>query len=121
MFSNDGHWVTAWAVGACVVSTYPIDVDASRTPELRMPVNRIPAEQWPPGREALDPNDYSAGFALWSGTSFSAPYGAALIARLAAGDGARPAGSGLRLDGPGTEEKRRRAVAARDDLPRRIP
>ena len=23
MFSNDGHWVTAWALGASVVSTYP--------------------------------------------------------------------------------------------------
>ena len=120
VFSNDGHWVTAWAVGACVVSTYPVDVDASRTPELRIPVNRMPAEQWPPGREALDPNDYSAGFALWSGTSFSAPYGAALIARSLL-KGAKPVGSGLKLDIPGTEEKKRRAVAAHNNLPRRIP
>ena len=119
VFSNDGHWVTAWAVGACVVSTYPIDVDASRTPELRIPVNRMPSGQWPPGREALDPNDYSAGFALWSGTSFSAPYGAALIARSLL-KGAKPVGSGLKLDIPGTEEKRRRAVAAHNNLPRRI-
>jgi len=119
VFSNDGHWVTAWAVGACVVSTYPVDADASRTPELRIPVNRMPSGQWPPGREALDPNDYSAGFALWSGTSFSAPYAAALIARSLL-KGAKPVGSGLKLDIPGTEEKRRRAVAACNNLPRRI-
>jgi Subtilase family len=119
VFSNDGHWVTAWAVGACVVSTYPMDADASRTPELRIPVNRMPSGQWPPGREALDPNDYSAGFALWSGTSFSAPYAAALIARSLL-KGAKPVGSGLKLDIPGTEEKRRRAVAACNNLPRRI-
>jgi subtilisin family serine protease len=120
VFSNDGHWVTAWAVGACVVSTYPVDADASRTPELRIPVNRMPSGQWPPGREALDPNDYSAGFALWSGTSFSAPYGAALIAKSLL-KGAKPVGSGLKLDSPGTEEKRRRALAACNNLPRRIP
>ena len=72
-----------------------------------------------PGREALDPNDYSAGFALWSGTSFSAPYAAALIARSLL-KGAKPVGSGLKLDIPGTEEKRRRAVAACNNLPRRI-
>ncbi len=120
MFSNDGRWVTAWAVGACVVSTYPTDVDASRTPELRIPVNKKPPGEWPPGREALDPNDYSAGFAVWSGTSFSAPYAAALVTRSLL-EGAVRAEAGLRLDKPGTEEKRRRAVAAYDDLPRRIP
>ena len=56
MFSNDGDWVTAFAPGAAVVSTYPVDVDASRTPELRIPVNRRPPGELP-GREALDPND----------------------------------------------------------------
>jgi subtilisin family serine protease len=120
MFSNDGRWVTAWAVGACVVSTYPTDADASRTPQLRIPLNRMPSGHWPPGREALDPNDYSAGFTLWSGTSFSAPYAAALIAKALL-NGARSAGPGLRLDAPGTGERRRRAIAARDNLPRRIP
>jgi subtilase family protein len=120
MFSNDGRWVTAWAVGACVVSTYPTDIDGSRTPELRIPVNREPPGEWPPGREALDPDDYSAGFAIWSGTSFSAPYAAALVVRSLLEGAVRP-GAGLRLDNPGTGEKRRRAVAAYDDLPRRIP
>jgi len=119
MFTNDGGWVTAWGPGACVVSTYPTDADASRTPELRIPVNRKPSGEWPPGREALDPDDYSAGFAQWSGTSFSAPYAAALIARSLL-EGAVPPEAGLRLDNPGTREKRRRAVAAYNDLPRSI-
>jgi subtilisin family serine protease len=120
IFSNDGRWVTAWAPGACVVSTYPTDADASRTPELRIPVNRKPPGEWPPGREALDPNDYSAGFAVWSGTSFSAPYAAALVARSLL-EGAAHSGGELRLDNPGTKEKKRRAMAAYDDLPRSIP
>jgi subtilase family protein len=119
MFSNDGDWVTAWAAGACVISTYPTDVDGSRTPQLRIPANRKPPGDWPQGREALDPDDYSGGFAFWSGTSFAAPYGAALIARSLLKD-AEPAGSGLKLNSPGTLEKRRRAVAACADLPRSI-
>ena len=32
-------------------------------------------------REALDPDDYRGGFAVWSGTSFSAPLVAAHIAK----------------------------------------
>jgi hypothetical protein len=112
--------VTAWALGACVVSTYPTDVDGSRPPELRIPVNREPAGEWPPGREALDPDDFSAGFAIWSGTSFSAPYAAALVCRSLL-EGPARAGAGLKLDNLGTDEKRRRAVAAYDHLLRNIP
>jgi len=120
MFSNDGRWVTAWAPGASVISTYPTDIDGSRTPELRIPRNREPSGQWPPGRESLDPDDYSSGFAVWSGTSFSAPYAAALIARSLI-EGAERDESGLRLDALGTNEKKRRAMAAYDNLPREIP
>jgi subtilisin family serine protease len=110
-FSNDGHWVTAWAQGAAVVSTYPVDVDGSRTAELRIPVNRKPPGDLPPGREALDPDDYSGGFAVWSGTSFSAPYLAALVARSLL-EGA----SGLRLDVPGKQAAAERAAAALERL-----
>ena len=112
MFSNDGHWVTAWARGAAVVSTYPIDVDASRAPELRVPVNRRPPGILPPGREALDPDDYRGGWALWSGTSFSAPYLAALIARSLL-TGAASADRGLRLDVPGQQADDQAAVIGR--------
>jgi Subtilase family len=110
MFSNDGPWVTTWAQGADVVSTYPIDVGGSRTPDLRMPVNRKPPEDLPPGREALDPNDYSDGFAIWSGTSFSAPYMAALITGSLL-EGAEKEGNALKLDLPGKQDGEDLAVA----------
>jgi len=103
VFSNDGTWVTAWAQGAAVVSAYPVDANASRTPELRV---RAAARG---GRESLDPDDYSGGFAVWSGTSFSAPAMAALVAGSLL-EGA--AAGGLRLDQPGAQAARARAAAA---------
>jgi subtilisin family serine protease len=119
MFSNDGDWVTAWATGARMVSTYPVDIDGSETPDLRTLANRVPAGQWPQGREALDPDDFCAGFAIWSGTSFSAPYAAALVVRSLLA-GAELGGAGLRLDAPGTAAKCQRAVAACGNLPSSI-
>jgi subtilisin family serine protease len=113
-FSNDGGWVTAWALGAVVVSTYPVGVDGSRTPELRIPVNRKPPGESPPGREALDPDDYSSGFAVWSGTSFSAPYLAALVA----GSLLKGAKS-LPLNVAGKQATAKRAVAALERLHRK--
>jgi Subtilase family len=110
MFSNDADWVTAWAQGACVVSTYPVDVDGGRTPELRDPVNRRPPAILPPGREALDPDDFTDGWAIWSGTSFSAPYLAALITRAMLRRAA--ADSSLRLDVPGEQAAADRAASA---------
>ena len=103
VFSNEGNWVTAWAQGAAVVSAYPVDANASRTPELRVRASSRA------DRESLDPDDYSGGFAVWSGTSFSAPGLAALIAGSLL-DGA--AGDGLRLGQPGVHAARERAAAA---------
>ncbi len=117
MFSDGGHWVTAWASGAAVVSTLPTDINASRSPELR--VRAHPGNPMPPGvalpafRSALDPDDYSCGFGIWSGTSFSAPLLAAHIV-LALLKGA--AASGLRLDPSDAQATTNRALAALKDM-----
>ncbi|MCE7007236.1 S8 family serine peptidase [Kibdelosporangium philippinense] len=69
LFSNEAPWVRAWATGAGVVSTFPIDVQGSVSASM------VPVD----GRSALDPDDYRAGFAVWDGTSFAAPLAAAEI------------------------------------------
>ncbi|MEV7037362.1 S8 family serine peptidase [Amycolatopsis sp. NPDC051061] len=70
LFSNEGPWVRCWATGAGVVSTYPTDVRGSAAADHELP-----------GRNSFDPDDYSAGFAVWDGTSFAAPLAAAEIAK----------------------------------------
>ena len=102
LFSDAGHWVKAWAPGAAVVSILPDDVNGSRGPEITTR-----------GRESLDPDDYSGGWAIWSGTSFSAPLLAAHIARSFMEGAAVPA---LRLDVPGAQAATNRAVAALQNL-----
>jgi hypothetical protein len=118
IFSDGGDWITAWASGAAVVSTFPTDINASRSPELRMRAH--PGNQLPPGvllpgeREALDPDDYSGGFVIWSGTSFSAPLVAGhVVAALLEGAAST---SGLRLNDPGAVAATRRALAALTSL-----
>jgi subtilisin family serine protease len=74
LFSNEGPWVRAWRPGAALVSSYPQTFDASGQPVAEL----ITATgEW---RSTLDPDDYSAGFAVWSGTSFAAPILAGQIA-----------------------------------------
>jgi subtilisin family serine protease len=74
LFSNDGPWVRFWRPGAALVSTFPTTYDGSReaSNELFGDNGEI--------RAALDPDDYSAGFAVWSGTSFAAPLFAGQLA-----------------------------------------
>jgi subtilisin family serine protease len=119
LFSDGGRWVTAWASGAAMISTFPQDVNGSRGPEVRMrshPANELPAvHALPAAREALDPDDYSGGFAAWSGTSFAAPLLAAHVVRSLMRAAAKP-GSGLRLDVTGTAAATQRVVTALEEL-----
>jgi len=80
MFSDDGAWVTAWAPGASVVSTFPTDIRGGL-----MPVEKVR------DRESLNPDDFHGGFCVWNGTSFSAPALAAeFLKALLAGSAAAP-------------------------------
>ena len=113
IFSDGGRWITAWASGAAVVSTLPVDINASRSPELRLrshPDNPMPPGiSLPASRESLDPDDYSGAFGVWSGTSFSAPLLAAQITR-ALMEGARQ--NGLKLTPCGPQDTQNRALSA---------
>ena len=74
LFSNIGPWVQAYAPGAAVVSTSPAFVGGTQA-ATRADVEGL-------RRETIDPDDYRGGFAVWSGTSFSTPLVAGLVARL---------------------------------------
>ncbi len=67
LFSNDGPWVLGAAPGANVVSTSPVVAQGSLQAGVSFsgPGNRE--------RATIDPDDFSSGFATWSGTSFAAP------------------------------------------------
>ena len=67
IYSNTGSWVTAYRCGTAVVSTMPTTFDGSLRPVIAQPAGPDPA------RGSCDPDDYSSGFGLWSGTSFAAP------------------------------------------------
>ncbi len=113
LFSDGGRWVWAWAAGAAVVSTFPDDVNGSRGPEVRGRAH--PDNAMPPSaglradREALDPDDYRGGFAVWSGTSFSAPL---IAAGIAAELGKHATDPVLGLDLPGAQAAANRTAAA---------
>src|SRR6266498_5997711 len=61
---------------AAIVSTFPTDVNGSRTPAVALSVGNQP----PNRRRTLDPDNFRSGFAVWSGTSFAAPLVAAYAA-----------------------------------------
>jgi hypothetical protein len=79
-YSNYGPWVTDWAVGTSVVSTFP-RVNGAARPEFIF--------EGEINRESADPDDFTGGFARWSGTSFAATIHAATLAgKRTAGPGA---------------------------------
>ncbi|SFR30144.1 Subtilase family protein [Lentzea waywayandensis] len=71
-YSNGGASASAEAPGTCVVSIFPPDIDGSRSPSDKAASD---------GRQSVDEDSFSSGFALWSGTSFAAPVLAAAVAR----------------------------------------
>ncbi|WP_019179766.1 S8 family peptidase [Microbacterium yannicii] len=73
LFSNIGRWVTTFAPGAGVLSTMP-PFDGGQLPAVRDNRGAL-------CRETIDVDDFTGGFALWSGTSFAAPYVSAMLAR----------------------------------------
>jgi subtilisin family serine protease len=80
LFSNNGDWVTTHRRGAAVVSTVPTSLQGGRQASVRV-------ERHDPGtRSTIDPDDYSSGFAIWSGTSFAAPVVAGQLAAAIAAD-----------------------------------
>jgi len=103
LFSNSAAWVRAWEPGASLVSTMPVTFHGGIQPAAR---TRDPSRRL---RESIDPDDYSPGFAVWSGTSFAAPVlGGKLAADLLRGSG----DPGLSLDEPGRSASVMRAWRA---------
>lgn len=88
LFSNAGPWVTCHRPGAAVVSTFPTTFNAGEQASVAVDV---PDDGL---RATIDPDDFAAGFGVWSGTSFAGPILAGQLAAqlcgmdLAALDGA---------------------------------
>lgn len=87
-YSNHGSWVTTFAVGTSLVSTFP-KVDSGARPELGSPTLSTRTE-------SIDPDDFTGGFARWSGTSFAAAVYAAHLANEAIRVG-HPADGAIRV------------------------
>ena len=104
VFSDDGRWVTAWASGAMLISTFPTDVNGA----LRRRRGRANGHRRRT-REGLNPDDFRSGFVSWSGTSFAAP---ALCAWLGQAMLAAAADDGLKLSGPTAADAMARAIHA---------
>jgi subtilisin family serine protease len=75
LFSNTGFWVRTYELGAAVVSTIPTGFQGGWQPAAR-------TDAWGHTRESIDADDFSGGFAVWSGTSFAAPVVAGRIAAV---------------------------------------
>jgi hypothetical protein len=111
MFSDDAAWVGYWASGAALVSTFPA-VRGSSGPVNTEDASNAPG--LPQRRETLDGDDYSGGFATWSGTSFAAGLGAADVAAGLVDQAVTdPA---LSLDATGRSDMIARAAAALDAI-----
>jgi serine protease len=93
LFSNTGPWVRCYEPGAAVLSTVP-KFQGGLQPGARTTAYRLI-------RESIDLDDFTSGFALWSGTSFAAPMLAGKVAAALVDT----------MPAPGTAEERAAAVA----------
>ncbi len=75
LFSNYGDWVTCWDSGAALVSSMPTTFNGGAMPLVQF-VGDDGAT-----RATIDLDDFSAGYGVWSGTSFAAPAFAGRLAR----------------------------------------
>ncbi|GAB3219810.1 S8 family serine peptidase [Glycomyces halotolerans] len=82
MFSNDGPWVSCFATGAGLVSTFPCEARGSLMPDRRARTSFDDRS-----RESHDPDDFSSGYAVWGGTSFAAPLAASFLVNAMPGAG----------------------------------
>jgi subtilisin family serine protease len=73
LYSNIGDWVTTYAPGTSVVSVFPHLEGGVQSGSKNDRMKRY--------RQSLDPDDFTGGFAIWSGTSFASPFVAAMIAK----------------------------------------
>jgi hypothetical protein len=103
LFSDEGPWVTCFATGAAMVSTFPTTSVGALQPEYSVDGGR---------RQALDADDFADGFAVWSGTSFAAPAVAGLLAAALERNAAGDASLSLDDSSAATAIKRARAAVA---------
>ena len=89
-YSCHGEWVTDWQVGTRVISSFP-RYDGDALPEQPRPAD-------PDDTENLDPDDFTGGYASWSGTSFAAAVLAGRLARALIPDPAQAGADGGLLD-----------------------
>jgi subtilisin family serine protease len=73
LYSNIGNWVSHFAPGTSVLSTTP-PLEGGLQAASR-------ADLYDRRRMTIDGDDFTGGFAIWSGTSFAAPYVAGVIAQ----------------------------------------
>ncbi len=105
LFSNIGSWVKTYAPGTSVLSTSPAfqgAVQAGTRDDVHLSGRHL-------ARATIDPDDFTGGFAVWSGTSFAAPYVAGAIAhRIAGAVLTRKGAVGCRRPGAGPPRRRGR-------------
>jgi hypothetical protein len=77
LFNNHGPWIREWRPSVSLVSTVPTTMRGALQPRVRLP-DRLPGEAH--HRATIDDDDFTGGFAVWSGTSFAAPVLAAEVA-----------------------------------------